>query len=845
MVESYLERFPRLNQPEIAIRLIEQETACRRRAGDNVSPAEYSWRFPQLDLTLLNIQEPTNHAAETREQIPPRVAGARVGRYRLAAEHARGGFGLVWKAQDELLEREVALKELSKSHTVQLDLRQRFVAEARIAARLQHPGIVPVYDLGDVNSPEPYYTMKLVQGQTLAEAIGSLHNSAAKFGERPVEQLRLLNAFLAVTRAMAYAHSHGVIHRDLKPENILLGEFGETVILDWGLAKVVGEPSCAAFSPKDPAPADRRADVTLPGMLMGTPAYMSPEQAAGHSAAVDERSDIYALGAILYQLLTGQRPFDGDSADEVLHKIITSSPPWPRSVDPRIPRPLESICLHALSRDSANRYPEVDALTRDLERYLADEPVTVYQESWSERAGRWIRRNRTVVAAASVGMLLASAAAVGGLFLWQAGEHRRHTQAERHLVELQRSAESGETFALAELRAGRFPAAEKILRQSVSAIQGEPRLTRMHDRLAALRDRAFGLVEFYRLTDDAERLAFLEYDKEALAACEAALHHLGVLNKANWVENLPAEELTDPDISGQSPALEQLREDVYRSLMLRSALQIRPVLLKGNHDAEVAPACRAALETVRSYQQFRPSFAGRLVEVFCRLRLGEIGGLGLPTLREPTSTADYYFTGMAHGWLAHAPKDAISQMLLLGPARALTGMDFTTPEETSQKFLRVAMDRQPRHFWTHFWLAWTYASSGDFKSAAQSYEACVALRPDYALGYAFRGYATVRAAQTSPASSGHREELTQRGLQDFRRALNLDPNEPFLHWLHAQTLSALQRTDEELAAYGRMLELERPLESWRGRRVFAEKKTAIAGSRWEDSTTLCAMRNAH
>jgi tetratricopeptide (TPR) repeat protein len=666
--------------------------------------------------------------------------------------------------------------------------------------------------------------MKLVRGQTLTEAIRRFHEKVLP-GERALENQRLLAAFLAVARAMAYAHSCGIIHRDLKPDNIVLGDYGETVILDWGLAKVRSPQSSGYQSPALPHSPSAPADVTQPGTVMGTPAYMSPEQAGGRVDEVDERSDVYALGAILYQLLTGVPPYQGSSSGEVLKQVAAGAPVPPRSVDSGIPRPLEAICLRAMARRREDRYAEADVLIRDLEHYLADEPVATYRGSWWERLSRWARHHRTAVASAAVALVLVLLGAVGGLFLWQEAEHRREQQAEKYLAELRRSSQDGEAFALADLRAGRFAGAEKMLLHAVAALDNEPRLEQFRSRLDSQLQRTRGLVEFYRLADKAEKLAFMEYDVEALAACEASLTNLGILHDRGWAEHLPAADLIDPADADPERLFRQLREDVYRTLMLLAALRLRPVLLISNDDPVALEGCRSALEAVELSRRYRPSFSGRLVELFCYLRLGQLQKLlSVKPVPEPTSAADYYFAGMAHVWLVAAGKDdSIRRLLELPLMRSFSGLDFQKARQTSERYLRAAADREPRHFWTQFWLAWSFAAAEEYMAAAQAFDTCVALRPEYALAHAERGQMLVLQTSKTP-DVDQRRDLERRGLQDLDRAVALEPEEPFIHWLRAGALSYASRTSEALEAFARAMALERPLDDWKGQHIGQEKQ---------------------
>ena len=333
------------------------------------------------------------------------------GRYNRLRLHARGGIGRIWMATDAGLGREVALKELRPEKRSSRTARSRLLQEAWITGQLQHPGVVPVYELlrGDDDEP-PFYTMRLVQGRTLSEAVRAFHQKLHEGSAGPRDQHELLNAFVAVCHTVAYAHSRGVIHRDLKGSNVVLGRYGEVVLLDWGLAKLVGHDDEPASAPVQPDPADVR-DPTLQGKALGTPAYMAPEQAAGRLDQVDRRSDIFGLGAMLYEILTGRPPYaDSDSTEELRRAREGRFEP-PRRACPTAPRPLEAICLRAMAFDRDQRYPSATALADDIRSYLADEPVAVYREPVPARLGRWARRHRTAVAAAAV-LLVATTVAL-------------------------------------------------------------------------------------------------------------------------------------------------------------------------------------------------------------------------------------------------------------------------------------------------------------------------------------------------------------------------------------------------------------------------------------------------
>jgi serine/threonine-protein kinase len=330
-------------------------------------------------------------------------------RYTLTRLHAQGGLGRVWLARDADLGRDVALKELRPERTDNPALWARFLEEAKITGQLEHPGIVPVYELARAaRDQKPFYTMRFVRGRTLNEAARAYHQERAEGQASALDFQALLNAFISVCQAVAYAHSRGVIHRDLKGQNVVLGDFGEVIVLDWGLAKLVDRPE-QTLTPAVSVAHDAERGETVSGQALGTPAYMSPEQAEGLWGAVDRCSDVYGLGAILYEILTGHPPFDGDDTADVLRRVVHEAPTRPRSANPQAPAALEAVCLKALAKKPADRYASAKQLADEVRHFLADEPVSVYREPLTVRLTRWGRRHRT--AAASIAVLLLSALA--------------------------------------------------------------------------------------------------------------------------------------------------------------------------------------------------------------------------------------------------------------------------------------------------------------------------------------------------------------------------------------------------------------------------------------------------
>jgi serine/threonine-protein kinase len=424
-------------------------------------------------------------------------------RFRVLRPHAKGGLGAVFVALDQELHREVALKQILDNRADDERSRARFVLEAEITGGLEHPGIVPVYGLGTYADGRPYYAMRLIRGDSLKEAIERFHADEALKkdpGRRSLELRKLLRRFLDVCNAIDYAHSRSVLHRDIKPANIIVGRHGETLVVDWGLAKPLGraEP-CAPGDerPLTPSSASGSAE-TLPGSVLGTPAYMSPEQAEGELDRLDARSDVYGLGATLYCLLTGKPPFEGDDAVATVRAVRQGEFPRPRGLDRTIDAALEAVCLRAMARWPQDRYPTPRALAEDLERWAADEPVSAWREPLARRLGRWARRNRSLMMAGSAAVLVA----LGGLAAVLAVQTRANRRLRQANLDLG-IANAKVTRANADLQAAgererqRFDLAVEAVRRYHTDVSEDFLLKQ--EQFKDLRDRLLrDAIEFYR-----------------------------------------------------------------------------------------------------------------------------------------------------------------------------------------------------------------------------------------------------------------------------------------------------------------------------------------------------------
>jgi eukaryotic-like serine/threonine-protein kinase len=436
---------------------------------------------------------------ETGDLIPQ----DREPRYQTVRVEGHGGQGRVLLALDERIGREVAVKELSLegvragtggSSATSVGV-TRFLREARVTGMLEHPNIVPVHELGRHADGTLYYTMRFVHGRTLAYKLAEARGLH--------ERLRLLGPFWDVCNALAFAHARGVVHRDVKPENVMLGEFGETVVIDWGIAKVAGRADPRAGELEREVESLRAlADTgdTQAGLAVGTPAAMSPEQATGAVDAIDERSDVWALGVMLYHLLTGQKPFVGRSPRQTL-ELVVSAPLQPvRALCPEAPAELAAVAEKALCKDKAGRYPSAREVASEIEAYMTGGRVRAHAYSSWELVRRFAAKNKALLAGlgAALAVLLASLVLVGLAYREEArarlAEHEQRLQADFHLAQAfaeqaARLAEehkllSARVFAAASLRdnpaspgrrgaaefAPRLPASQRLAMEARSVI---------------------------------------------------------------------------------------------------------------------------------------------------------------------------------------------------------------------------------------------------------------------------------------------------------------------------------------------------------------------------------------
>jgi tetratricopeptide (TPR) repeat protein len=738
--------------------------------GDDVSRSVTAASHPPtLDLAMQNDVGPDAYATLTVVSSalsapfaarPPLADGVR---FQVLRPHATGGLGVVSVAHDTELGREVALKEIHETVASDSVSRDRFVREAEITGGLEHPGIVPVYGLGRYSDGRPYYAMRFVRGETLQDAVHRLHAGQAGYSLRG-----LLTRFIAVCNAVAYAHSRGVIHRDIKPSNVMLGPYGETLVVDWGLAKPIGRESdsqtAVASGEVTLRPLSGSGSHTLAGAALGTPAFMSPEQARGEVANLTPATDVYSLGATLYMVLTDRAPVEGAEVIEMLEKVWSGDWPPPRKVKANVPPPLEAICLKAMSLRTAERYRTPLDLAADLERWLADEPITAYRERLRSRAGRWVRRHRPLVAACVAAAVVGLSLLTGAMVWLRQEQARRRASAEIALARV------------AELEAkGRWTDARAALEQAED---------RMMDVTAEdLRQR----LDTAR--QDLDLVARLDELRLSRASnTQGAYDHTSTDRAYEKI-------FADAGLAAPDDDATEIGDRVGRSAVrepLVAALDDWALVATGGRRARALQAARRA-----DPDPWRDR------------------------LRDPEVWADRTI-------LAKTASEAPVASVTPGLAAAVGG--FLRTDGHGETLLRNAQAMNPGDFWLNFFLASILEARGQAAAAEGFDRAALAVRPDSAPAHNNLGVALYQQHKTDEAIAHYLKAIElnpkfarphsnlgviyrdQNKLDEaaacFRKAIEIDPRFALAHSNLGIVLRLQGKLTEAAVCFGQAIELD-------------------------------------
>lgn len=639
-------------------------------------------------------------------------------RFEILREHARGGLGEVLLARDRQMNRQVALKRIREKWADHEQARNRFQLEAEITGRLEHPGVVPVYALGHRADGEIYYAMRFIKGDSLEQATAAFHRQNTEPGTttdrgvdfQSLEFRSLLQRFVDVCNTISYAHSRGVIHRDLKPANIMLGKYGETLVVDWGLAKQVGVEEERLLSAGESRILSDTGSGSAPtqfGSAVGTPQYMSPEQAGGRLDRMGPLTDVFGLGATLYHLLTNQPPQQEDQLERVLDRVEHGEFPRPVEIQPGVPRSLEAICLKALSVRPTARYASPDALRDDIQRWMADESVSVYRDSLATRMIRWIKRNQTLAVATTVAIVLT---VIGGVVWSEIQHHREQREAEIErqeqvrLTQLRDGLELTDRIVRQQLDDGRLDLAVSVLQKEIETLASQPTFAEDQTRLQEMADRIRRISEYRVLARRAQEANYLAFDQDEVWATVAGLELLGVWDHPEWWNHLPLQDL-------RREQQDQLKDDVYRSLALLASTLLKQTATKTLKGAPVPmdweerqalyltpdgrPEALATLRVCELASRYRYAECLRWYRGMAAWRMTNARVTVSPQqLKPPRNAADAYELGILTVTRAASPAFPFT-----GYRRVLD--DLMSARET----MAIASEMGPQEYWVHLVLA--------------------------------------------------------------------------------------------------------------------------------------------
>jgi tetratricopeptide (TPR) repeat protein/tRNA A-37 threonylcarbamoyl transferase component Bud32 len=673
--------------------------------------------------------------------------------YEILGVLGRGAMGVVYKARHVKLNRLVALKMiLTGAHAGANEL-ARFHTEAEAVARIQHSNIVQIYEVGE-HDGLPFFSLEYIDGVSLLQKISGKP-------QPPGEAAQLVEL---LARAMAVAHERGIIHRDLKPGNVLLMLDGTPKIADFGLAKRLEDDSA----------------LTKAGTLMGTPSYMSPEQARGDINEIGPLADLYSLGAILYELLTGRPPFNGPTILDTLAQVRNEEPVPPTRLQPKCPRDLETIALKCLQKEPAKRYANCEALADDLKRFLNGEPIKARPVSTTERAWRWCRRNPHVAALSALAAILLLVVAATLVNMVMGARQERQAVAQTRKIASERLEQ-----ATAAIAGGDARRAQDLLLWSDPVLNRHPDLAALRSDLETLQMQVNVFAEFRQLLDKARfacRFGSQQQQEEGRRYCHELL---ALYDEIEGKKGKGAAGL--PPLNAEQQQL--FKEDVFEGFL--TAAQVEQDLNRGGSDAAQRQAAQQALDWLNRADQVLPGTKALHVHrSICWTRLGnrETARADMEQAKAtvPTSAVDHFW----HGFADHLRGDEALR------AKNIKAANDSYREELAE--YATCLQLRPDHFWGYFNWANCHVQLSerpDLHDALIGYTTCIRLRPEFPWSYNNRGTVHLRLGEPDLA------------LADFNLALERNEQYAEAHANRGLAHQALNQTDAALQDLSRAIEL--------------------------------------